>query len=67
MRRFFYMYYTTADQTEFTSDVLFDLPTFVGTVGGTLGLYLGFSFLGMFSPLLEIAEQMYEKRFLKRK
>ena len=64
-RRFFYVYYTTADETEFSSDRLIDFATFVGSVGGTLGLYLGFSFLGMFFPLYEQVEKMTKKWMLK--
>ena len=66
-RRFVYVYYETADQIEFTSDRLFDLSAFIGTVGGTLGLYLGFSFLGIVFAFLEKIERMYEKRFMNLK
>ena len=59
--RFFYMYYTTADETQFTTDKLIDIATFIGSVGGTLGLYLGFSFLGMLFPLYDYAEASYKK------
>ena len=63
--RSIYVYYTTADETEFSSDRLIDFATFVGSVGGTLGLYLGFSFLGMFFPLYEQCEKIYKKWMLK--
>ena len=59
--RFFYMYYTTADETQFTTDKLIDIATFIASVGGTLGLYLGFSFLGMLFPLYDYAEASYTK------
>ena len=59
--RFFYMYYTTADEIEFETDELVDFATFIGSVGGTLGLYLGFSFLGMLFPLYDYAEAAYER------
>ena len=65
--RFFYMYYTTADETQFTTDKLIDIATFIGSVGGTLGLYLGFSFLGMLFPLYDYAEASYKKRIKKTK
>ena len=65
--RFFYMYYTTADETQFTTDKLIDIATFIGSVGGTLGLYLGFSFLGMLFPLYDYAEESYKKRIKKTK
>ena len=57
--RFFYMYYTTADEIEFNTGEIIDLATFIGSVGGTLGLYLGFSFLGMLFPLFDYAEAAY--------
>ena len=60
-RRFFYMYYTTADETQFTTDRLIDVATFIASVGGTLGLYLGFSFLGLLFPLYDYAEASYTK------
>ena len=59
--RFFYMYYTTADETEFNTDKLIDLASFIGSVGGNLGLFLGFSFLGMLFPLYDYAEAMYTR------
>ena len=59
--RFFYMYYTTADETEFNTDKLIDLASFIGSVGGNLGLFLGFSFLGMLFPLYDYAESMYAR------
>ena len=59
--RFFYMYYTTADETEFNTDEMIDLATFIGSVGGTLGLYLGFSFLGMLFPLYDYIEAAYAR------
>merc|ERR1712150_160932 len=40
--RYFYLYYTTADETEISSDRLVDLASFIGSVGGNLGLFLVF-------------------------
>ena len=65
--RFFYMYYTTADETEFNTDKLIDLASFIGSVGGNLGLFLGFSFLGMLFPLYDYAEGMYTRWSRKAK
>ena len=42
------MYYTMADVTTYTSDRVIDFPTFVSATGGNLGLFVVFSFLGMF-------------------
>ena len=63
--RYFYLYYTTADETEISSDRLVDLASFIGSVGGNLGLFLGFSFLGILFPLYEWAEKIY-KNWLKK-
>ena len=50
------MYYTTADVATFTEDQLIDFSGFVSAVGGNLGLFLGFSFLGMLFSLYEYIE-----------
>ena len=60
-RRFFYVYYTTADTTEISSDILVDFATFIGSIGGNLGLFLGFSFLGMSLPFYDKVEGLYRK------
>ena len=65
-RRFFYMYYTTADETELNTEELIDLPTFIGSVGGILGLCFGFSFHGMLFPLFDYAEGAYA-RWIRKK
>ena len=65
-RRFFYVYFTTADESTYTSDVLVDGASFISAVGGNLGLFLGFSFLGLLFPLYEKAERTYRKSVNKR-
>ena len=60
-RRFFYVYYTTSDTTEISSDILVDFATFIGSIGGNLGLFLGFSFLGMSLPFYDKVEGLYRK------
>ena len=40
------LYYSTMDVKVSTTVNLIDVPTFVGSIGGNLGLFLGFSFLG---------------------
>ena len=40
--------------TEIHTDILtFDLATFIGTAGGSLGLFIGFSFTGFVWQLLD--------------
>ena len=62
-RRFFYVYYTTADETVFTSDQLVDMAGFISSVGGNLGLFLGFSFLGILFDGLDKVEAFYITKF----
>ena len=45
------MYFTTTDVTTYTEARLIDFSGFVSAVGGNLGLFLGFSFLGMLFDL----------------
>ena len=52
------MYYTTAYVATFTEDHLIDFSGFVSAVGGNLGLFLGFSFLGMLFSLYEYIENV---------
>ena len=42
-----FLYYSTTDETTMTSEVMIDLPSFISAVGGNLGLFLGFSFMGV--------------------
>ena len=51
--RYIYVYYTTADETTYNSDLLIDLPGFISSTGGNLGLFLGFSFMGILFSLYE--------------
>ena len=64
-RRFFYLYYTTSDIREVSSNTLVDFANFISSVGGNLGLFLGFSFLGMLLPLYDWAEQLHRNRMKK--
>ena len=45
--RHVFLYYSTTDETTMTSELMIDLPTFISAVGGNLGLFLGFSFMGV--------------------
>ena len=60
-QRYITMYYTTADIATFTSDKLIDFPSFVSATGGNLGLFLGFSFLGILFWFYEFMEKIYLK------
>ena len=45
--RHVFLYYSTTDETTMTSELMIDLPSFISAVGGNLGLFLGFSFMGV--------------------
>ena len=64
--RYVYVYYSTSDETTYTSNLLIDLPTFISSTGGNLGLFLGFSFMGMLFSLYEWIEQRFLGRNLNR-
>ena len=55
-QRSIYLYYTTADETTLSSEVLIDFPGFISAIGGNLGLFLGFSFMGMIFELYDWIE-----------
>ena len=61
--RYIYVYYTTADETTYSSDLIVDFPSFISAIGGNLGLFLGFSFLGILFPFYD----WIEERFLRSK
>ena len=50
------MYYTTADETTLSSEVMIDFAGFISATGGNLGLFLGFSFMGMIFELFDWIE-----------
>ena len=54
--RFIYLYYTTADETTISSELLIDFVGFISAIGGNLGLFLGFSFMGMIFELYDWIE-----------
>ena len=66
-RRFFYVYFTSADEKTYNSDRLVDFANFISSVGGNLGLFLGFSFLGLLFTFYEKAEVFYRNRIAKQK
>ena len=42
------LYYTTTDVKVSRTSLRLDVSTFISNVGGSLGLFIGFSFLGVF-------------------
>ena len=58
--RYIYLYYTTADETTLSSEVMIDFAGFISATGGNLGLFLGFSFMGMIFELFDWIEAKWK-------
>lgn len=56
-----YFYWEETHYTEAIEYLIFDFPTIVGTVGGSLGLFLGFSCRGMLNQLCDIIWDLSRK------
>ena len=52
--RLIYLFYTSTDVTVSTTSLGVDFNTFVSNVGGSLGLFIGFSVLGGFFFVFDI-------------
>ena len=61
--RFFRVFYTTADETVFSSHRLIDLEGTISYVRGNLGLFLGFSFLGILLDIADKPEAFFQAKF----
>ena len=61
MPRYVYLYFTTADEMTYSSDLMIDFSGFISATGGNLGLFLGFSFLGLFFQLYEWLQSRIDK------
>ena len=48
------LYYSTTEVKVTHQELLINFSTFVSAVGGNLGLFIGFSFLGVFSSLFDL-------------
>ena len=59
--RFVYLYFTTPDEKYYSADLVIDFPTFISSIGGNLGLFLGFSCMGVLSRLYTWIEERYMK------
>ena len=57
--RYVYLYFTTPDETTYATNLMIDFPSFISSIGGNLGLFLGFSCMGVLFPLYEWIEIRY--------
>lgn len=64
--RYVYLYYTTADEITYSSDLLIDFPGFISATGGNLGLFLEFSFMGMLFTLYGWMEARFLNHTLEK-
>ena len=60
--RFLYINFTTADEATYESNRVIDFATFVSATGGNLGLFTGFSFMGLLFTLFGWIEYWYQRR-----
>lgn len=47
--KYIYFYYATTEVNVLTEEFILDFPNFVSAIGGNLGMFIGFSFLGFFN------------------
>ena len=57
--RAIYMYYSTTDIKVSTTSKLISLSTFISSIGGNLGLFVGFSFLSTFFFFYNFLERLF--------
>ena len=60
--RWIYMSYSTTKVKISTTSRLIEFASFVGSVGGNLGLFVGFSFISMFFFVYEQLEKWFNKK-----
>ena len=52
--KFIMFYYSTTELKIETKELLLNFPNFLSAVGGNLGMFIGFSFLGFFSAFYDM-------------
>ena len=46
-----------------TKDAKITIPDMIGNIGGTLGVFIGFSFLGLLDTIMECFDYLKRKNF----
>ena len=69
--RAIFMYYSTTDIKVSTTSKLISLSSFISSIGGNLGLFVGFSFLSTFFFFYNFLERLFrtpksEQNFVER-
>ena len=57
--KFIMFYYSTTELKIETKELLLNFPNFLSAVGGNLGMFIGFSFLGFFSALYDMMKLLF--------
>ena len=58
--RAIFMYYSTTDVKVLTTSKLISLSSFISSIGGNLGLFVGFSFLSTFFFFYNFLERAFQ-------
>ena len=53
-----YLYYSTTEIKVKSSELLVTFSSFVSAVGGNLGIFIGFSFLGFFTKFYDMIQKL---------
>ena len=54
--------FAESDVLTVTKDAKITTPDMVGSIGGTLGVFIGFSFLGLLDTLIEFFQYIHQRR-----
>ena len=57
-------FYPTTDIRVESVEILVDFNSFISSVGGSLGLFLGFSFLGFLSLFYDCIKTLYRNMYM---
>ena len=57
--KFIMFYYSTTELKIETKELLLNFPNFLSAVGGNLGMFIGFSFLGFFSAFYDMIKLLF--------
>ena len=59
-----FFFYSTTDIRVESVEILVDFNSFISSVGGSLGLFLGFSFLGFLSHFYDCTKTLYRNLYM---
>ena len=53
-----YVYYSSTEVNVLTEEFILDFSNFISAIGGNLGMFIGFSFLGFFSWFYDMVDRL---------